>query len=408
MTSTDTSLDEAAAIRWDERYAHLGSGPLPAEPYISQEHFEAEKTVFRRTWLNVARVEELPKPGDYRVVDLEFLGQSVILTRGTDGLINAVHNVCSHRGNRMCSGTGNSRSLGCKYHGWTYGLDGEVRFIPDEESFEPLDRAALALTPVHVDTWQGFVFINLARTPAQSLTEFLGPMVDDLDGYPFSEVSASSYWWSAEIPANWKLVRDAFLETYHVRFVHGRSLPRGAWGSSNPWAHGLDYQLLGRHSRYDVPGNPEFQPTFMAGTSFAHSGGLLDFELPPAMNRSKSPWWLQDVNFVFPNLIFDPSQGQLFGSYYSYNFWPITQGRTRFVMKSYFPEPKTAGQRAAQEYGKVLLRDTVLEDLSLIAGQHTAVMSGVKTEFPLNATEVLIRHCAVTMEEAIEEARADD
>jgi phenylpropionate dioxygenase-like ring-hydroxylating dioxygenase large terminal subunit len=402
--ATPLSLDEIAAIRWDKIFAHLGEGPISAEPYCSDEYFEAEKGVFCRTWLNVARVEELPNPGDYLVVNLEFLRQSIILTRGNDGELHAMHNVCSHRANRMISGgTGCQKLLFCKFHGWTYNIDGSLRYIPDEESFEPLDHEALALTPVHVDHWQGFVFINLAKQPSQTLHEFLKPLVTDLEGYPFNEVSKCSYWWTAEVPANWKLVRDAFLETYHVRFVHARSLPRGAWGNSNPWAHSLDFQLRGPHSRYAVPRNPEFRPTFMANKSFIHSGGLLDFELPPGVNCSRSEYWLQDVNVVFPNFLFAPSQGQLFGSYYSYNFWPVTKDRTRFVLKSYFPEPTSAAQRAAQEYGKVLLRDTVLEDFSLIAGQHLAVSSGVKTEFYLNATEVLIRHAEVVMNNAIKE-----
>ncbi len=82
----------------------MGDAPLPVEPYVSRAFFEREREkVFKRAWLQVARDEDIPHPGDYRVVDLEVLGWSVILTRGSDGRLRAFHNICTHRGNRWRS-----------------------------------------------------------------------------------------------------------------------------------------------------------------------------------------------------------------------------------------------------------------------------------------------------------------
>jgi len=95
---------------WHAQYPELGTGPVPIEPYISQEYFDLERErIFRKVWLNVGREEEIPKPGDYLVKDLPVCGASILLVRGKDGRIRAFHNVCSHRSNSWC-GTAAARA----------------------------------------------------------------------------------------------------------------------------------------------------------------------------------------------------------------------------------------------------------------------------------------------------------
>src|SRR5690606_1654624 len=120
--------------------------------------------------------------------------------------------------------SGTCRQFTCKYHGWRYGLDGALTFVQQEEEFFDLDKNNLGLVGVACEVWSGFIFVNLDREPRQTLTEFLGPMVTDLDGYPFGELT-ERYSYRAEVGANWKLYMDAFQEFYHAPILHGKQTP---------------------------------------------------------------------------------------------------------------------------------------------------------------------------------------
>ena len=88
--------------QWAEKYPDLGTSPLPTEPYICEEHFARERDlVFRRTWINVGRVEEVPKAGDWFVREVAICKVSVLVIRGSDGVVRGFHNVCSHRSNKL-------------------------------------------------------------------------------------------------------------------------------------------------------------------------------------------------------------------------------------------------------------------------------------------------------------------
>ena len=158
--------------RWVKKYPEVGTGPVSAEPCISPEYFELERErVFRRTWLYVGRMEAIPKPGDYFVQDLAVCQASILVIRGTDKVIRAFHNVCSHRGNKLvwddqgsCPGV-----LSCGFHSWTYDTTGRLTWVADEENFFDLDKSEHGLTPVATEVWQGFIFINLAANPQESL-----------------------------------------------------------------------------------------------------------------------------------------------------------------------------------------------------------------------------------------------
>ena len=101
-----------------------------------------------------------------------------------EGTVRAFHNICRHRGNKLVwsdfpkeETAGVCRQFTCKYHGWRYNLDGALNFVQQEGEFFDFDKDDYGLVPVHCDVWEGFIFINLAEKPEQSLTEFLGPMV---------------------------------------------------------------------------------------------------------------------------------------------------------------------------------------------------------------------------------------
>src|SRR5690606_39157318 len=98
---------------------------LPAHYYMSAELLEEEKEkLFFKDWLIVGRVEEFPKPGDYRAIDL--LGEPVVICRNNEGELKAFSNTCRHRGVALVSGEGNARVFPCPYHAWTYDLNGKL------------------------------------------------------------------------------------------------------------------------------------------------------------------------------------------------------------------------------------------------------------------------------------------
>src|SRR5690242_10554722 len=120
-----------AAGSWT-RDAGLSTGLVSYEDCISPEFYELEReAVFRRAWLNVGRVEDIPRPGRYFTKDLEVLRASIVVVRGLDGRVRAFHNVCRHRGNKLVwndfprqETSGACRQFTCKYHGWRYDLEG--------------------------------------------------------------------------------------------------------------------------------------------------------------------------------------------------------------------------------------------------------------------------------------------
>lgn len=103
-------------------------------------------------------------------------------------------------------------------------LDGNLTHVPQESEFFDLDKNRYGLVPVHCEVWEGFVFVNFAAEPEQSLREFLGPMITALEGYPFGRLT-SRWYYRSEVKANWKLYLDAFQEFYHAPVLHANQSP---------------------------------------------------------------------------------------------------------------------------------------------------------------------------------------
>src|SRR5262245_33471678 len=204
---------------WTEHYPELGTGPISYEDSVSPEFYELEReAIFKRTWLNIGRVELLPRTGSYFTKELAVANTSIIVVRDREGTIRAFHNICRHRGNKLVWNdypgeevSGTCRQFACKYHGWRFDLDGSCAFVQQEGEFFDLDKNDYGLVPVHCDIWEGFIFVNLDREPEQSLAEFLGPMILSLAGYPFEKMT-ERWVYRSEVKANWKIYMDAFQE----------------------------------------------------------------------------------------------------------------------------------------------------------------------------------------------------
>src|SRR5215467_13272184 len=140
---------------WTEHY-QLGTEPISYEDSVSPEFYELEReAVFKRAWLNIGRVEQLPRTGSYFTKELAVANASIIVVRDRDGGIRAFHNICRHRGNKLVwndfprgETAGVVRQFVCKYHGWRYGLDGTLDYVKQESEFFDLDKSCHGLVPV--------------------------------------------------------------------------------------------------------------------------------------------------------------------------------------------------------------------------------------------------------------------
>lgn len=212
-----TTLEQAFA---DGRQARTDNrATLVKSRYTSPQFMEQEwESIWTRCWLFAGLVADLPDPGDYFVYEVG--GESILVLRDEEAGIRAFYNVCQHRGNRLVtSESGSVARIACPYHGWRYGLDGQLQQVPDAERFcPPVDPAERSLKAVCVELWAGMVWINMDPA-ARPLAHFLGSIMDRLAPYHFENMVLAAHQ-TVALDANWKTVRDNFLEQYHVDFIH--------------------------------------------------------------------------------------------------------------------------------------------------------------------------------------------
>lgn len=191
---------------------------LDATRYHEPGAYEAERrAIFAREWLYLAHESELSHAGDTLAECLA--GWPVFVRRGRDGALRAFHNVCRHRaGPLVGDGAERHELLRCRYHGWTYDEAGALRRPPDFGAAEGFDTARLPLFPIRVETWRGFVFVNL-DLDAPPLTHFLGPFAAVAKDVPLEAATFHSRI-RHDLACNWKTYVENYLEGYHVPFLH--------------------------------------------------------------------------------------------------------------------------------------------------------------------------------------------
>ncbi|HEY8385999.1 MAG TPA: aromatic ring-hydroxylating dioxygenase subunit alpha [Porticoccaceae bacterium] len=225
---------------------------IPVDAYTSEEYARAERDrLWRKVWQQVGRVEEIPEVGNILTYDIH--DDSIIVVRAAPDRIRAFHNVCPHRGRRLVDtpeGAKNTRGRRnqfiCNYHGWRFNLDGENTHVPFKEDWQGvLDSECSGLASVNVDTWGGWIWINMDPN-CEPLREFLEPAASMLD--PF-ELHNMRYRWRkwGVFDCNWKVAMEAFSETYHVQTTHPEF---NKFGEFRGWA-----RAQGKHSNigYDTP-----------------------------------------------------------------------------------------------------------------------------------------------------------
>jgi len=210
--------DEASIV--DRILEHVGAKSTdlsdgvwrePVAHYLSQDRFAAEiEQVLRRTPTPFCPSAALAETGAYVARDAALT--PVVAIRGADGIARAFRNACRHRGVQLVDGTGCKKALTCRYHGWTYGLDGRLRGIPDDYGFPGLDKTTHGLVPVTCIEHGGLVFVSQDKSDATSDASEMPTLFGD-DWRLYSTATQ-------EVEANWKIVAEGFLEGYHIRSTH--------------------------------------------------------------------------------------------------------------------------------------------------------------------------------------------
>ncbi len=195
---------------------------IPVKRYHDEAFYKLEcEKLWPHVWQMACRLEQIENVGDW--VEYSNLGKSVIVVRTKDG-VKAFHNACRHRGVPLAdSGThGNCKTQGfiCPFHGWRWNSEGKNTFVYGRHMFseKQLDADDLKLRECRLETAIGCAWINF-DDDAPSFRETLGPLIDNLEAHGSSKLRAE-WWYATEIPANWKVAMEAFMEGYHVMRTH--------------------------------------------------------------------------------------------------------------------------------------------------------------------------------------------
>lgn len=215
--SSATALPSPQTNPWKSLAATRSPGwSLPGNFFSDTQIYQRDlDAIWRRGWLFAVHGCEIPNPGDY--VTLEVGDDPIIVVRGDDGAVHALHNVCRHRGSLVCTDPcGHAAKLVCPYHQWAYALDG--RLVAWRGMQEELRKEDFGLQRAHAREVGGLVFINLAESPSpfEAAAAALGPLLNP-QGFATAKVAKCVDYL---VGANWKLVWENNRECYHCNVNH--------------------------------------------------------------------------------------------------------------------------------------------------------------------------------------------
>src|SRR5262245_54946936 len=213
-----TQTKEGSNFRKSAATFQPGAKTLPQRYFVSPGVFAEElQKIFANNWVLVGHQSQLAQPGDYFLA--EVAGESLIVAKDQRSTIRAFYNVCRHRGARLCEEqNGHASPIRCPYHAWTYALDGRLTGAPHMDECAGFDKADYSLKKVHLGLWEGFIFLNLAKTPIPVDSVF-GPLNRKFSHCNLPKLRLAKRI-SYDVQANWKLIFENYSECYHCPLVH--------------------------------------------------------------------------------------------------------------------------------------------------------------------------------------------
>ena len=197
------------------------SRTMPNEFYTSEEFLEYEREeIFRKEWICLGRVDEIPNPGDYFTTEL--IDEPLLVVRGQDDKVRVLSNVCRHRSSVIAEGTGTAKHFVCPYHAWTYGNDGQLLRAPYMDQVKGFKVEGCRLPEFKTEVWHGFLYVNLdgKAKPLAPRLKGLEPYVRNFHSEQMMQQFIRENVWET----NWKCLIENIMEGYHMGVVHSNSL----------------------------------------------------------------------------------------------------------------------------------------------------------------------------------------
>lgn len=222
---------------------------LPPVAYTDPEIYEAEKVaIFEKSWLAVARVDQVAEPGDYMAFTL--LDRPLVLVHGTDGETRVMSRVCLHRAAPIIEGSGSRKLFTCPYHAWSYETTGNLVRAPLMEGVEGFNEKDCRLPQMRTEIWNGFIFVNLDEE-AEALAPQIEPYTDYVKNYRIENVAVVETL-DYESPWNWKVLVENFMEAYHHIATHSTTF--------EPTYHAADSFVPDNEGPYSILAMPSDKP----------------------------------------------------------------------------------------------------------------------------------------------------
>jgi choline monooxygenase len=325
-----------------------------------------QELIFERTWQLAGHVSSLPRTGSYLTASAGT--QPVLVVRDEHGDLRAYKNVCRHRASRLLSGSGQCKAaIRCRYHGWTYRLDGTLIGVPEGLAFgERLDKTALSLMPVRVEQMCGLVFVNL-DPDAAPLADLVGDLPQRLAPYRLEALQSFAPAGGTQ-PANWKVIADNYIEGYHIPIAHPGLMRM------------LDYK------HYDVAVHDHyvwFEAPLRSKPSSNRLERLYSQLVTPMPGLSAADRHVWRYAYIYPNTTIDLYPDQVG----TWQLLPDGVASTRDVSASYRPAQSSPRTRLAQWANQRLNTLVLDEDIDLVDNVQQGLMTRGYRCGPLSARE---------------------
>lgn len=374
-------MEHAVEVELIQRIrAHVDTGTKDMAPATTPgavtEYFDAERyqrevdTLFRDYPLVLGHSAQVKNPGDFFTHD--DTGVPILVVRDQSGKLNAFINACRHRGSLVCQAKSgkNARNFACPYHAWVYGADGDLLDIPDAEGFSDTNKTDLGLTPLPVAEKYGFVWVRPRPGGALDIDDYMGPLGADLEAMDLGnhavfETSNGPTPTVINRRMNWKLMVDTFLEGYHFKYAHPKSV------------YPLFLNNMGVFDRFE----PHIRWVMPKRT-------ILDLD-----NVPQEQWRLRDHSFVmyyvFPNTMV-VAVGDHVATFVHY---PLAPDEANLMLTVFVPEtPKDDNARAHWEINHAMILGAIDEDFVIGEGMQRGYRSGAQEHLTYGRYEQAIAY----------------
>jgi carnitine monooxygenase subunit len=307
-------MRRALVKRLRDNRTDLAAAPvtIPRSTYTDPARHEREKLAFRRIPILACLTRDVPEPGDKLLFDA--LGPELLIVRTESNQVRAFLNICPHRAARVVSECDSRMRMTCRFHGWTFNLDGKLVGLPGNEGFADMDREQRGLITVPVAEWGGMIFVRADPEGAEiDVPAHLGDFADELLHLELAKARPARHS-LVETRTNWKYAWDTYCESYHFATLHNATVA------------------------------PRFASNIMAMTAYDQHArmGFARKDWQSLAEQTESEWPINDYGgnyFIFPNINLNVSTGPngepFYGFYHLYPSEHVGQAVTR--MATYRP-----------------------------------------------------------------------